>query len=98
METTSKNYYVGRYTAGTVCILGGILYILSLFTTIISLQTACKLWPLIFIGVGAELIIASVKAKGEKIRYDWLSIVLIFVMISAAFMMQIFNMIVTYVD
>ena len=94
--TTNKHYYVGRYTAGICLILGGALYIVSLFTDLIRLNYALKLWPLIFIGVGIELLVSAVRSKGERIHYDWLSVVLVFLMTGCAMTLLFMDYVTTF--
>ncbi len=88
---TTKTYYVGRYTAGICLVLMGTLYIVSLLTEIIELTAALKLWPVMLIGMGAELLVCAIRSKGERIRYDWLSIVIMLVMTGCAVILLLFN-------
>ncbi len=79
VQTIPKKYYVGRFSAGLTLIAAGITYIISLFE-IISLYDALKFWPAILILLGTELLIAAFSSKGDRICYDWLSLLLLFLM------------------
>lgn len=76
---TTKKYYVGRYSAGFTLIGAGAAYLASLFN-LITLHDIIKFWPVILMLIGVELLIGAFISKGEKINYDWLSLLLMFIM------------------
>ncbi len=95
IQTISKKYYVGRFSAGLTLIASGIAYIVSLFG-VIDLYDVIKFWPVILILLGTELLIAAFSSKGEKISYDWLSLVLMFFMFFFSLGMAVFQLCYNY--
>ncbi len=80
MEKTIRVHRVGSITAG-ICMIGtGIAFILHLFLNMVSYELIFKLWPLMIIGLGIELLISNFKT--ENIVYDKAAI---FLMIVIAF-------------
>ena len=84
---TAKSYYAGRYTAGISLIICGTLYIVSLFTNALDLGFVLKLWPIILIGMGTEMLICAIRSKGERIHYDWLSVLLMLLLSGCAMLL-----------
>ena len=72
----------GTFTLGIVLIAAGTLMALSLFFPELDLRWALKASPLILISLGVEVLLAS--RSGGKIRYDWVGMVLCFVLVTAA--------------
>ena len=94
-QTIPKKYYVGRFSAGLTLIAAGVAYIVSLFE-IISLYDVLKFWPAILILLGTELLVAAFVSRGEKICYDWLSLLLLFLMFFFSLGMAIFQLCYNY--
>ena len=76
MEIT-RTHRVGSITTGIMLIGFGILFVLHLFLNVISYDLIFKLWPIILIGLGIE-VLASNFAK-DRIVYDKAAIFLMFV-------------------
>ena len=76
METV-RTHRVGTITTGLSLIAFGVLFALHLFMNVISYDLIYKLWPVILIGLGVEVLF-SVFAK-DKIIYDKGAICLMFV-------------------
>jgi O-antigen/teichoic acid export membrane protein len=72
------NRRVGTLTLGLMLILFGVLFISRLFFPDFDYNYILKLWPLILISLGAEVIAAYIINKPEKISYDAAAIVLVF--------------------
>ena len=74
---------VGSITCGILMILFGILYMVHMFYPPLSLEIIMKLWPLILIALGGELLASNMK-KGEGqeeiLRYDKGAIFLVFLL------------------
>lgn len=87
METTERNTSprqrrVGTFTLGVVLVVSGGLMLVSMFWPRLDLRWALKCSPLILIGLGAETLLAT--RGGGKVRYDWVGMVLCFVLVCAA--------------
>ena len=75
METV-RTHRVGSITTGFAFIVFGIMFILHLFLSVISYDVIFKLWPLILIGLGVEVLASNLKP--DNIIYDKAAIVLMF--------------------
>lgn len=77
MEKTMRVHRVGSITAGLSMIALGVAALLHLITGIISYESIFRLWPLMIIGLGIELLISNFLT--EKIVYDKAAIFLLIV-------------------
>lgn len=83
MEEKKKTKRVGTATFGIMLILLGVLFIISMFTSIEFLKYTFMAWPLFLITLGAECIIYNSSDKIE-VKYDFGSFILMgFVLIFA---------------
>lgn len=73
---------VGTFTLGVVLILSGIAMLLCMFFPALDLTFLLKLSPLILVSLGAETLLAA--RRGSAIRYDWVGMILCFVLVSCA--------------
>lgn len=85
-ENVIRTHRVGSITAGLSMIVFGILFLLHLIFNFMNYTTIFSLWPVILIGLGAELFISNFMKR--KIVYDKAAIFLlitmtVFVMIMA---------------
>lgn len=65
---------VGTLTMGVVLVTAGIIMLVSMFWPLLDYTWALKLSPLILIGLGTETLAAA--RKGDRIRYDWVGMLL----------------------
>lgn len=72
---------VGTVTLGIVLIVVGALLIWALFDPSFSVATIAKFSPAILILVGAEMIVGYFRSDGNKVKYDFLSMVVCFLLI-----------------
>lgn len=72
-----KTHKVGTVTLGTMLIVFGILFLLRIFITDITYEFIFKLWPIIFVFLGLEILIRNFSQKDEKFIYDKGAVVLI---------------------
>lgn len=73
---------VGTFTFGLVLVVTGTLMAVSMFWPQLDLRWALKASPLILIMLGIETLPA---ARGsEKVRYDWVGMLLCFALVCAA--------------
>ena len=79
---SEKQRRVGTFTLGVVLVTAGILMLVSMFWPQLNLEWALKCSPLILIGLGVETLIAA--KGGGKVKYDWVGMVLCFVLVCAA--------------
>ena len=73
---------VGTFTLGFVLVISGGLMLVSMFWPQLDLAWALKCSPLILIGLGVETLLAA--KGGGKVKYDWVGMVLCFVLVCAA--------------
>lgn len=85
---TTKSRRVGTLTMGVSLIGAGILFVGHLVIPgVLTYYYIFKLWPVILILLGIEVLIANFKNKEEKIIYDgWAMFLMIVVLCLAATM------------
>lgn len=72
---------VGTVTLGIVLIVVGALLIWALFEPSFSVATIAKFSPAILILVGIEMIVGYFRSDGSKVKYDFLSMFVCFLLI-----------------
>jgi NADH:ubiquinone oxidoreductase subunit K len=77
---------VGTITLGVTMVAIGVLYLAQIFFGVAEYGWICKLWPVIFILLGVEILLANARKNGEFI-YDKTGIVLTFVLTVFAFVL-----------
>ena len=77
-----KERRVGTFTFGAVLVICGILMLVSMFFPNLDMTLALQLSPLILVSLGVEVLLSA--RSGGKIRYDWVGMVLCFVLVTAA--------------
>nr|WP_325298017.1 hypothetical protein [uncultured Dysosmobacter sp.] len=76
---------VGTFTLGVTLVAAGGLMLVSLLAPQLDLRWALKLSPVILILLGVETLLAA--RGGGKIKYDWVGMLLCFVLVCAALCM-----------
>lgn len=71
---------VGTITLGTMLITFGVLFLLHIILPGITFAFIFKLWPIIFIFLGLEILISNMRLKEEKLNYDGGAIALIIIL------------------
>lgn len=64
---------VGSISCGSIMVVFGILFMVHMFYPALSLNFIMKLWPVILIVLGLEMVVATVRNEGrenELIKYD----------------------------
>lgn len=64
---------VGSITCGSMLIVFGILFLVHMIFPALHLAVIMKLWPVILIALGAEMVIAGLHRSGEEtevLKYD----------------------------
>ena len=73
---------VGTFTLGFVLVISGGLMLVSMFWPQLDWEWALKGSPIILISLGVETLLAA--KGGGKVKYDWVGMVLCFVLVCAA--------------
>lgn len=94
----TKTHRVGTITLGGMLITFGLLFLLRIFITALSFDIIFKLWPLIFIFLGGEILIANFQQKEEKLVYDKNAFALIIILSFFAMGMSIVEFIMENVN
>ena len=84
---------VGTITLGVTMVAIGVLYLIQIFWGSIEYVWICKLWPVIFILLGMEILLANARKNGEFV-YDKVGIVLTFVLTIFAFCMAVIQQVI----
>ena len=77
-----KQRRVGTFTLGVVLVVSGILMLVTMFWPQLDWEWALKGSPIILISLGVETLLAA--KGGGKVKYDWVGMVLCFVLVCAA--------------
>jgi hypothetical protein len=75
-----KTHRVGTLTLGGMLVVFGILFLLRIFFTGITFDLIFRLWPVIFIFLGLEILTANFIQKEEKLIYDKTAFALIIIL------------------
>ena len=78
MEQQIRTHRVGSLTAGVAMILYGILFLLHLCANLVSYETIFRLWPVILISMGLELLLSNLISR--KFFYDKGAVALLLLM------------------
>ena len=73
---------VGTFTVGVTLVAAGVLMLLALCFPELDRRWALRRTPRPLIGLGVETLLHA--RGGEKLRYDWVGMVLCFVLVTAA--------------
>lgn len=68
---------VGSFTCGMILILFGVLFLLHMFLPEISYHFIFRLWPLVLIFLGAELLLSNWKATETILKYDTGAVIIV---------------------
>jgi hypothetical protein len=77
MEKQVRTHRVGAITAGLSMVVFGVLFILHLFIGSLDYVLIFRLWPIMLIGLGVELLISNYKS--DQVIYDKPAVVLLFI-------------------
>lgn len=93
-----KTHRVGTLTFGVMLITFGVLFLLRIFLPYLSYSIIFKLWPIIFIFLGLEILIANFVQKEEKLIYDKTAFALTIVLTFFAMGMSIVDYVIEHVN
>ncbi len=94
----TKIHRVGTFTLGGLLISFGVLFLLRLFISTMTYNLIFSLWPVIFIFLGIEILIANHIQKGEALIYDKSAIALIILLTFFAMGMAIVDFVMTHIE
>lgn len=66
----TKIHRVGTVTLGGMLIIFGILFLLRLFIPGMTYDLIFRLWPILFLFLGGEILIANFRQQENKLLYD----------------------------
>lgn len=94
----TKTHRIGTITLGGLLITFGLLFLLRIFITTLSYCIIFKLWPLIFILLGIEILIANFRQKESSLIYDKTAFALIIILSFFAMGMSIVEFIINNIE
>lgn len=72
---------VGTITLGGVLLLYGILFFIHMFIKEISYHLIFRMWPIVFLVLGIEVLVAAVRWKDSQFQYDFAAIIIICILL-----------------
>lgn len=90
---------VGSITCGILMIVFGVLFMVHMFYPALSLALIMKLWPLILIALGSEMLISNIRrgdGQEEVLKYDGGAIFLVFLLTCFAVAMGMIEWFMSY--
>lgn len=97
-EQNTRVHRIGTITFGLSLLAMGILFLLHMFLPMITYQTVYRLWPVIFIMLGLEILILNYKEKKNTLVYDKAGVFLMFCMMTFAMFMGIMEQIIQHIQ
>lgn len=75
-----RTHRVGTLTLGATLVVFGLLFMARIFTISISYEWIMRLWPVILIFLGIEVLVSYFKDKEGKLLYDGGALFLMFLL------------------
>lgn len=76
-----KTRRIGTLTCGCLLVIFGILFMVHMFVPALTYTFIFRLWPLILVAIGVEMIIANLhKTEDMNIKYDVGALILVFIL------------------
>lgn len=92
-----KTHKVGTLTLGVTLISSGILFLLHFFSVTISYEFILRLWPIMFIFLGLEVLYHYFRYTDEKLEISGGSIFILFLVSCFAMAMAFMDITLEYV-
>lgn len=92
---------VGTITCGILLILFGGLFLVHMFCPALSLEVIMKLWPVILIALGCEMLISNIRREedqSEVLKYDKGAIALVFLLACFSVGMGLLEYMISYAE
>lgn len=83
-EPPKKTRRVGTITMGVCLVAVGIILILAIFLPAMDVLMIARFAPLVLVLLGAEILIAHIRHRDEKLRYDILSVIICILLIGCS--------------
>lgn len=96
-KTTKRTHRVGTITFGIILVLWGVLFLLRMIFPVLNCELIFRLWPLVFISLGIEVLVGSRKPE-QKLTYDVAAIFLLVLLMVFAMCMAGMDWIFTHYD
>lgn len=80
MRDNTQVHFAGTVTMGCTLIIMGVLFIVHIIVPGLSYAMIFRLWPLILVGLGIEVLIANAIAP-EKMKFSGISIAILLIMV-----------------
>lgn len=88
---------VGTLTAGLSLIAIGICFILyTLVPQLVSLEYLLRLWPVILISLGLELVLLKFDREDRPVKFDFAAVLLSLVCVGFGFCCEIARLLIVY--
>lgn len=91
-----RKHKVGTITLGITLIFFGVLFLTKLFTNVLDYEFILKLWPIIFISLGFEVLISYITRQKDRLVYDKGAIFLMILLTLFAICMACVELVVDY--
>lgn len=82
-----RRHKVGTVTLGVMLLFYGVLFLVHLFTNAVSYALIFRLWPVMFILLGVEVLLSVLPKTEEHFKIDVGSVILLIVLILFALVM-----------
>lgn len=95
-EKTVRVRRIGTVTFGGMLVVFGLLFLIHVFVPRLSYAWIFRLWPLVFISLGIEVLTAGIHRGSEKQIYDGMAIFLMAVLVLFSMGMAVLDMAIQY--
>ena len=96
-KRTTGTHRVGTVTFGLVLVVMGVLFLLEMIFPVLGYELIFRLWPLIFISLGIEVLLSSRRAE-ERLVYDGAAIFLLILLVLFAMGMAGMDLVFTHAE
>ena len=96
-KPTIRTHRVGTVTFGLILIVMGALFLLKMIFPVLDYELIFRLWPLIFISLGIEVLISSRRAE-DRLTYDGAAVFLLILLVFFAMGMAGFDLVFTHAE
>ncbi len=96
-KPTIRTHRVGTVTFGLILIVMGALFLLKMIFPVLDYELIFRLWPLIFISLGIEVLIGSRRAE-DRLTYDGAAVFLLILLVFFAMGMAGFDLVFTHAE
>lgn len=96
-KPTIRTHRVGTVTFGLILIVMGALFLLKMIFPVLDYELIFRLWPLIFISLGIEVLISSRRAE-DRLTYDGAAVFLLILLVFFAMGMAGFDLAFTHAE